>query len=87
MISNPVIERLKAAVEAHRPVAAAEEAGARKAAVALIFRVGEEGSVELLFIKRAEYPGDPWSGQIAFPGGREESGDGSLAETAIRETR
>ncbi|MFL5504237.1 MAG: NUDIX hydrolase [Gemmatimonadaceae bacterium] len=87
MISNPVIERLKAAVEAHRPVAAAEEAGVRKAAVALIFRVGEEGSVELLFIKRAEYPGDPWSGQIAFPGGREESRDGSLAETAIRETR
>ncbi|MFL5555271.1 MAG: NUDIX hydrolase, partial [Gemmatimonadaceae bacterium] len=43
--------------------------------------------MELLFIKRAEYPGDPWSGQIAFPGGREESRDGSLAETAIRETR
>lgn len=59
----------------------------RRAAVALIFRAGRDGSPELLFIKRAEYPGDPWSGQIAFPGGREESGDASLQQTAIRETR
>ena len=52
-----------------------------------MFRAGGDGSPELLFIKRAEYPGDPWSGQIAFPGGREESGDSSLQETAMRETR
>ena len=32
-------------------------------------------------------PRDPWSGQIAFPGGREEAGDTSLAQTAVRETR
>ena len=59
----------------------------RKAAVALIFRLGKNDALELLFIKRAEYAGDPWSGQIAFPGGRVEAGDASLAETAIRETR
>ena len=59
----------------------------RKAAVALIFRLGENDVPELLFIKRAEYEGDPWSGQIAFPGGRAEERDGSLAETAMRETR
>ena len=59
----------------------------RKAAVALIFRLGQDGALELLFIKRADYDGDPWSGQIAFPGGRVEAGDASLAETAIRETR
>jgi 8-oxo-dGTP pyrophosphatase MutT (NUDIX family) len=31
--------------------------------------------------------GDPWSGQIAFPGGRHEPNDGDLRATAIRETR
>jgi 8-oxo-dGTP pyrophosphatase MutT (NUDIX family) len=87
LLSHPAIVKLSAALESHRAVTAAEEAGVRKAAVALIFRAGEDGSPELLFIKRAEYPGDPWSGQIAFPGGREEAGDTSLAETAIRETR
>ena len=66
---------------------AEEEEGVRKAAVALFFRLGENDVLELLFIKRAEYEGDPWSGQIAFPGGRAEERDASLAETAIRETR
>lgn len=86
LLSNPVIARLQDALGARRPVEVVEE-GIRRAAVALIFRAGEEGRPELLFIKRAEYPGDPWSGQVAFPGGREEQGDTSLVETAIRETR
>jgi 8-oxo-dGTP pyrophosphatase MutT (NUDIX family) len=56
----------------------------RRAAVAVILR----GPVpEILFIRRAEHPNDPWSGHMAFPGGREEPGDGTLLETAIRETR
>jgi 8-oxo-dGTP pyrophosphatase MutT (NUDIX family) len=79
--------RLRLALESHKAVAAEEEEGLRKAAVALIFRAGETGAPELLFIKRAEYPGDPWSGQIAFPGGREEPGDSAPVDTATRETR
>lgn len=78
--------KIRSALESHHPVAAEEEPGVRKAAVALIFRLGNDGALELLFIKRAEYAGDPWSGQIAFPGGREESTDASPVETAIRET-
>ena len=57
----------------------------RRAAVALILRDGAAG-IELLFIRRAEHPMDPWSGQMAFPGGRAEPGDRDLEATAVRET-
>ena len=40
---------------------------------------------DLLFIRRAIKKGDPWSGQIAFPGGRHENNE-TLQETAERET-
>jgi 8-oxo-dGTP pyrophosphatase MutT (NUDIX family) len=65
---------------------AAAAADVRRAAVALVLRPDEAHGLELLFIKRAEYPGDPWSGQIAFPGGRQEPHDDTLRETAERET-
>lgn len=87
ILAQQAVASLRATLASRRPVEADEEPGVRKAAVALIFRVGQDGAPELLFIKRAEYPGDPWSGQIAFPGGREESGDSSLLETVTRETR
>jgi len=44
-------------------------------------------SLKTLMIKRAEREGDPWSGQVAFPGGRRERYDRSLLETATRETK
>ena len=61
---------------------------ARPAAVALILcEQGAGGGLEALFIKRAARAGDPWSGQVAFPGGRYDPGDADLLATAIRETR
>jgi 8-oxo-dGTP pyrophosphatase MutT (NUDIX family) len=67
--------------------AAVAEEGPR-AAVAAILRPNESGDgVELLFIRRAEAPNDPWSGHIAFPGGRRDPEDDTLLATAIRETR
>jgi len=46
---------------------------------------GIESPAEILFIKRAERAGDPWSGHLAFPGGRAEHGDATLLEIAVRE--
>ncbi len=54
------------------------------AAVALILI--ERQGLEALFIKRAARVGDPWSGQVALPGGRYEPDDRDLLTTAIRET-
>jgi 8-oxo-dGTP pyrophosphatase MutT (NUDIX family) len=55
------------------------------AGVAVIFR-GAGGREEVLLIRRAEREGDPWSGQVAFPGGMVSAADGSFEETARRET-
>lgn len=58
----------------------------QRSAVAIITRQGTHGE-EILFIKRATRPGDPWSGDIAFPGGKQQQNDNSIRDTAIRETK
>jgi len=55
------------------------------AAVALILRQGDNGELEMLYIERAQRDEDPWSGQMAFPGGRAQTSDPDLAATAARE--
>jgi 8-oxo-dGTP pyrophosphatase MutT (NUDIX family) len=60
----------------------------KRAAVAAILRdPGLGADAELLLIRRTEREGDPWSGHIAFPGGRSDDRDPSLFATAVRETR
>jgi 8-oxo-dGTP pyrophosphatase MutT (NUDIX family) len=56
-----------------------------EAGVAAVLREQEEG-LELLFIRRAEYENDPWSGDLAFPGGRVDPEDAGPREAAVRET-
>lgn len=55
-----------------------------RAAVAILLRRGE-GDLELLLVKRTVIPSDPWSGDMAFPGGKRGPQDRSLMETALRE--
>ena len=55
------------------------------AAVAILLRP-DPRDLEIFLVKRAEVPGDPWSGDMAFPGGKRHSQDRSLGDTAIRET-
>lgn len=59
---------------------------ADQAAVALVF-AGSDTDLRLCFIRRATHPRDPWSGQMALPGGRAAPADASLCAAAVRETR
>lgn len=55
-----------------------------RAAVAMILRqVGDDP--EMLFIERAAHERDPWSGNLAFPGGKVEPGE-EPRQAAERET-
>jgi 8-oxo-dGTP pyrophosphatase MutT (NUDIX family) len=45
-----------------------------------------ETDLDVCFIRRAEREGDPWSGQVAFPGGRAGHGDVDAHAVAERET-
>ena len=57
----------------------------RTAAVALVLRE-VDGDLEALFIRRAEHEDDPWSGHLAFPGGRLDPEDADARAAAERET-
>jgi len=45
----------------------------------------EADDLWLLMIQRRENPQDPWSGQMAFPGGHADARDRTLLDTVIRE--
>jgi 8-oxo-dGTP pyrophosphatase MutT (NUDIX family) len=56
------------------------------AAVAILIKEIED-DLELFLVKRAVVNGDPWSGDIAFPGGKRSSEDNNIYDTAKRELR
>jgi len=77
------IGRLRRALAERSRRSVDREAFHAEAAVALVVRPREE--LELLLIRRATRDGDPWSGHVAFPGGRRSARDADLVVTALRE--
>jgi 8-oxo-dGTP pyrophosphatase MutT (NUDIX family) len=58
--------------------------GASRAAVAMVLRERAQGP-EVLLIERSRKENDPWSGHMAFPGGRLDTGE-TVEQAARRET-
>ncbi|MCC6850020.1 MAG: CoA pyrophosphatase [Deltaproteobacteria bacterium] len=77
------VDEIRRRLGAHAPSILAPTA--KHAAVAAVLHDTGAGS-ELLFIERAEHPYDPWSGHMAFPGGRVDPDDASARHAAERET-
>ncbi len=81
MVSQKWVEKLRAKLSLKiEPV----DENCMCAAVGIML-TGDDNNIETLMIKRLVRHDDPWSGQIAFPGGRFKIGDGNLLSTMIRE--
>lgn len=80
------LQMLENRLATHRPARPWLRPLMKRSAVALILQV-REGELHILMIKRAEREGDPWSGHMAFPGGRMDPGDAHGYAVALRETR
>lgn len=70
----------------HRPRRRPERHTLARAAVAMFLSDHFPEGLSVLMIKRAERSGDPWSGHMAFPGGRQDAADADSLATARRET-
>ena len=76
------------------PESASPDGRRKNAAVAVILRPGggdpapdpHFSACDVLLIERATSARDPWSGQMALPGGRLDPADPGLAGAAVRET-
>lgn len=78
------LDRIRSALAGYAP-RLLPDAGRKQAAVALVLR--QAAAVpEVLLIERASRAGDPWSGHMAFPGGRVERSDADVRSAAERET-
>jgi 8-oxo-dGTP pyrophosphatase MutT (NUDIX family) len=80
------IAQLRSALQKRRPQPLPGEWLMQRAAVAAILRSDERGP-QLLLIRRARRRGDPWSGDMAFPGGLVGRRDANPQAGALRETR
>jgi 8-oxo-dGTP pyrophosphatase MutT (NUDIX family) len=84
-MTTPTLGLIRSSMAIRREDASYEKPSVDSAAVALIL-AGPETDLSLSFIRRADRADDPWSGHMAFPGGRADISDDSHAAVAERET-
>jgi len=77
------LDDIRVSLRSHTPVLSASPDRGRAAVAALLRNAGS--SVDLLFIERASHDDDPWSGHIAFPGGKVDDSDSGPRAAAERE--
>lgn len=76
---NDIVDKLL------RVLKPAQEVQDADAAVALLLRPRCKDT-EILLVERAQNRKDPWSGQMALPGGKRDVQDHTMLQTALRET-
>jgi len=84
-MESPTLDLIRASIGAQTEDHSFTEPPAGAAAVALIL-AGPGTDLSLCFIRRADREGDPWSGHMAFPGGRADPSDRTNTAVAERET-
>jgi 8-oxo-dGTP pyrophosphatase MutT (NUDIX family) len=77
------LTRLRDRLAVHRPLVDERGDPLIWAAVAVILAPDPDS---VLLIRRADRAGDPWSGHMALPGGRQDPAEPDLLTTALRET-
>lgn len=85
-MSIALLQLIESRLASHRPGRPWLRRLMKRSAVAIVLQV-QAGELHILMIKRAEREGDPWSGHMAFPGGRMDPGDAHGYAVALRETR
>jgi len=85
-VSVPLLQLIETRLADHSPGRKLLRRLMKRSAVAMILQV-RQGELHILMIKRADREGDPWSGHMAFPGGRMDKADAHGYAVAVRETR
>ena len=79
------IDDIRAAIQSRPHGPAVFRPDPSHAGVAMVL-AGDDNKLDACFIRRTEREGDPWSGQVAFPGGRASAQDRDAQGVAERET-